>query len=259
MVNTHWGDVEENNHFGTHEFMALCELLGADPYVSGQRRLGHGPGDERVGRVPDALRGLADGRPQAVQRPRRAVAGPVLGRRERDVGVRRADARRDLRRPARASTPPSAGTTATTSLYRIAAGASDWDVDWTEALMRAVARAGRGRHFPVLPFQGISVHYYTIGGTWTAKGSATRFDDADYWRTIAAAREIEPLLRRAHRRDGPLRPRAEGRARSRRVGHLVGCRAGHEPRLPVPAEHHARRAGRSACTSTCSTGWPTAW
>ena len=35
MVNTHWGDVEENNHFGTHEFMALCELLGAEPYVSG--------------------------------------------------------------------------------------------------------------------------------------------------------------------------------------------------------------------------------
>ena len=35
MVNTHWGDVEENNHFGTHEFMALCELLGAEPYVNG--------------------------------------------------------------------------------------------------------------------------------------------------------------------------------------------------------------------------------
>ena len=35
MINTHWGNVEENNHFGTHEFMALCELLGADPYVNG--------------------------------------------------------------------------------------------------------------------------------------------------------------------------------------------------------------------------------
>ena len=27
MVNTHWGGVVENNHFGTHEFMLLCELL----------------------------------------------------------------------------------------------------------------------------------------------------------------------------------------------------------------------------------------
>ena len=35
MLNTHWGDVEENNHFGTHEFMHLCELLETEPYVSG--------------------------------------------------------------------------------------------------------------------------------------------------------------------------------------------------------------------------------
>src|SRR3712207_9471109 len=35
MVNTHWGEVEETNHFGTHEFMHLCELLGAEPYISG--------------------------------------------------------------------------------------------------------------------------------------------------------------------------------------------------------------------------------
>jgi len=35
MINTNWGDVEENNHFGTHEFMVLCELLAAEPYISG--------------------------------------------------------------------------------------------------------------------------------------------------------------------------------------------------------------------------------
>ena len=35
MVNTHWGNVEENNHFGIHEFLALCELLGAESYISG--------------------------------------------------------------------------------------------------------------------------------------------------------------------------------------------------------------------------------
>jgi alpha-N-arabinofuranosidase len=35
MVNSHWGDVVEDNSFGTHEFMQLCEMLGADPYVSG--------------------------------------------------------------------------------------------------------------------------------------------------------------------------------------------------------------------------------
>lgn len=35
MVNSHWGEVVEGNSFGTHEFMRLCELRGADPYISG--------------------------------------------------------------------------------------------------------------------------------------------------------------------------------------------------------------------------------
>jgi alpha-N-arabinofuranosidase len=44
-------------------------------------------------------------------------------------------------------------------------------------------------------FQGISLHYYTTAGPWESKGSATVFDDDDYWRTMAAARRIEPILR----------------------------------------------------------------
>jgi alpha-N-arabinofuranosidase len=80
-------------------------------------------------------------------------------------------------------------------LHRIAAGASENDYAWTEALMRAVDELTHDT-FPVLPFQAISVHYYTIGGTWTSKGSATQFDDDDYWRTIVAAQDVEPLLRR---------------------------------------------------------------
>ncbi|MEQ7126581.1 hypothetical protein ABN034_18880 [Actinopolymorpha sp. B11F2] len=35
MVNTHWGNVVENNHFGTHEFMELCDQLGTEPYIVG--------------------------------------------------------------------------------------------------------------------------------------------------------------------------------------------------------------------------------
>ena len=34
-VNIWWGDTIENNHFGTHEFMQLCGLLGAQPYLCG--------------------------------------------------------------------------------------------------------------------------------------------------------------------------------------------------------------------------------
>ena len=31
MINTHWGKVTENNHFGTHEFLDLCEQPGCEP------------------------------------------------------------------------------------------------------------------------------------------------------------------------------------------------------------------------------------
>src|SRR5512145_3520273 len=35
MINTHWGGVVEDNHFGTHEFMDLVEQLGTDAYITG--------------------------------------------------------------------------------------------------------------------------------------------------------------------------------------------------------------------------------
>ena len=35
MINTHWGGVTENNSFGTHEFLDLCEQLDTEPYICG--------------------------------------------------------------------------------------------------------------------------------------------------------------------------------------------------------------------------------
>ena len=34
-VNTSWGGVTEDNSFGTHEFMHLCEQIGAEPVICG--------------------------------------------------------------------------------------------------------------------------------------------------------------------------------------------------------------------------------
>src|SRR3954465_7217095 len=34
-VNMHWGNYTEDNSFGTHEFIALCGLIGAEPYLAG--------------------------------------------------------------------------------------------------------------------------------------------------------------------------------------------------------------------------------
>ena len=35
MQNNNWGGTIEDNSFGTHEFLDLCEMLGCEPYISG--------------------------------------------------------------------------------------------------------------------------------------------------------------------------------------------------------------------------------
>ena len=51
MVNTNWGGTVEDNSFGTHEFFNLCELIGCEPYLSGN--VGSGTVEElaKVGRI----------------------------------------------------------------------------------------------------------------------------------------------------------------------------------------------------------------
>ena len=34
-MNIHWGGTTENNHFGTHEFLDFCSLVGTEPYICG--------------------------------------------------------------------------------------------------------------------------------------------------------------------------------------------------------------------------------
>jgi alpha-L-arabinofuranosidase len=34
-INTHWGMITEDNSFGTHEFLELCDLIGCEPYLAG--------------------------------------------------------------------------------------------------------------------------------------------------------------------------------------------------------------------------------
>src|SRR5204863_87709 len=46
-VNIHWGNYVEDNSFGTHEFIGLCRLLGAEPYLAGNVGSGS-PGELRA-------------------------------------------------------------------------------------------------------------------------------------------------------------------------------------------------------------------
>jgi alpha-L-arabinofuranosidase len=35
IINRWWGGIVEDNSFGTHEFLGLCEQIGAEPYLAG--------------------------------------------------------------------------------------------------------------------------------------------------------------------------------------------------------------------------------
>jgi Alpha-L-arabinofuranosidase len=88
MVNTNWGGVTEDNSFGTHEFLELCSLLGAEPYICGN--VGSGTVEEMSKWIEylnfDGVSPMADLRRQ--KRPQRTLARTILGCGQRKLGLR---------------------------------------------------------------------------------------------------------------------------------------------------------------------------
>jgi alpha-L-arabinofuranosidase len=184
MINTHWGGVTENNHFGTHEFLDFCELIGAAPYVSGN--LGSGTPQEMMEWVEymtsDASSPMANlrrqnGREEPWKIPYFAVGNENWGCGGNMTPEFYAD---NFRRYNTFVKNYGAS-----KIYRIACGASDSDYRWTEVLMK---NAGR-------QMNGLSLHYYTLPtGNWSKKGSATEFTEADWFNTFQRARFMEELV-----------------------------------------------------------------
>lgn len=69
----------------------------------------------------------------------------------------------------------------------IASGSNGDDYHWTETLMQHI---GRGRVW------GISMHYYTLAGTWQHKGSATQFGEDEYFKALSAGLRMEDIVNR---------------------------------------------------------------
>lgn len=194
MVNSHWGDVVEDNAFGTHEFMALCELLGAEPYVNGN--LGSGTVREMSDWVEYLTRG--DDSPMAALRREHGRDEPWqvkfwgLGNEPWGCGgnMTAAHYAEEARRYATYCRDHGEN-----RLYRIAAGANSDDYAWTETLMKALTPLGGCGRDPRGLYQAVSVHYYTLPGTWQDKGSATELAEEDYYRTLVKAAYTDELLR----------------------------------------------------------------
>ncbi|GAB2670231.1 alpha-N-arabinofuranosidase [Paenibacillus thermoaerophilus] len=183
MVNTHWGGVVENNHFGTHEFLMLCEMLGCEPYISGN--VGSGTVQEMQewveymtfgGESPMADLRRRNGR----EEPWRVKYFGVGNENWGCGGNMRPEYYADVYRQYQTYVRNYGDN----KIYKIACGASDFNYRWTEVLMREAGRF----------MDGLSLHYYTLPGTWSEKGAATGFTEREWFVTLKKALRMDELL-----------------------------------------------------------------
>ncbi len=185
MVNTNWGGVVEDNSFGTHEFMRFCELVGCEPYISGN--VGSGTVEELSNWIEymtfDGVSPMAElrkknGREQPWKLKYLGIGNESWG----CGGNMRAEYYSDLYRRYSTFCRNYSGN----NLFRIASGSNADDYNWTEVLMRQITPWN---------MNGMSLHYYTVPtGDWSHKGSATEFDDQEYYKTIRSALGIKEMI-----------------------------------------------------------------
>jgi alpha-L-arabinofuranosidase len=185
MINTNWGGVVENNHFGTHEFMDLVDQLGTDAYITGN--VGSGTAQEMMEWIEyltsNAVSPMANLRRQNGREKAWRLAYFGIGNEPWGCGGNmRPEYYADEFR--RYNTFIKDYDRAN-PVFRIAAGANSSDTNWTDVLMNMVGRR----------MNGVSVHYYTLPtGNWAKKGSATSFDESEWFATLSRTLVMDERL-----------------------------------------------------------------
>ncbi|HEY4150041.1 MAG TPA: alpha-L-arabinofuranosidase C-terminal domain-containing protein [Chitinophagaceae bacterium] len=185
MINSNWGNVTEDNSFGTHEFLELCSLLGCEPYITAN--VGSGTVEEMNKWVEylnfDGLSPLTTLRKQNGRDTPWNVTFWGVGNESWGCGGAMTPEfySDQYRRYATfAKNYPNA------RLKKIACGASDEDYNWTETMMKNIGNR----------MWGLSLHYYTLPKTWKDKGSATQFDEKEYFGTMKNCLHMDELVKR---------------------------------------------------------------
>jgi alpha-N-arabinofuranosidase len=184
IVNVNWGNVTEDNAFGTHEFLDLCSQLGCDPYIVGN--VGSGTIQEMSdwvnyvnfnGSSPMTELRKKNGRDQpwkvrfwGVGNESWGCGGSMSAEYYANVFKRYATFLRNY---------PGA------PLYRIACGPNSGDYHWTEVMMKNAGHM----------MQGLSLHYYSVID-WNHKGSATHFSEGQYADIMEKTLALKPMIAR---------------------------------------------------------------
>ncbi|QJW91189.1 alpha-N-arabinofuranosidase [Spirosoma taeanense] len=188
IVNTWWGGVTENNSFGTHDFLNMCELLGTEPYLAGN--VGSGTVQDLTEWVqyvnfekdsPMSNLRQQNGREKPWNVRFWGVGNEAWG----CGGNMKPDYYANIYRQYSTFMNPQVGKE---RIFRIASGASSDDYTWTETLMKNI---------PVNMLEGLAMHHYSVF-SWDEgkKGSATDFTESEYVRTMKQALRMDELIQK---------------------------------------------------------------
>ncbi len=185
--NTSWGNIREDNSFGTNEFLEFCSMINAEPYLAVNVGSGTVKAASDWVKYVNHANGsswLTDLREKSGRKTPWNVRYWGVGNESWDCGGNMTAAYyvNEYKRYATHMTSYSNSE----GLYRIAVGPGSPDYSWTETVMREI---------PLKLMEGLSVHHYSVID-WANKGSATEFTEADYIRTMEAAWRMEEFIRR---------------------------------------------------------------
>jgi alpha-N-arabinofuranosidase len=186
IVNTWWGGVTEDNSYGTHNFLNMCELLGTEPYLSAN--VGSGTVQEVAewiqyttfgGVSPMSLWRKENGREKPWKVKYWGVGNEAWG----CGGNMRPEHYADIYRQYATF---MTGWDNADKIFRIASGANSSDYNWTEVLMRDI---------PHNMLEGVALHHYSVID-WNKKSSATGFTEEEYFVTMQRALQMEELIQK---------------------------------------------------------------
>lgn len=181
MINTHWGGVTENNAFGTHEFMDLCEQLDCQPYICGN--MGSGTVREMQEWVEymtfDGVSPMAELRKKnGHEKPWKLTWFGVGNENWGCGGNMRPEYYSDQFRRYGTYVRNFGGN----HIFKIACGPNGSDYHWTEVMMRDAGSQ----------LNGLALHYYC--GSGKNSRSATKFNEIDWFFQLKNALYMEELV-----------------------------------------------------------------
>ncbi|MGI0105742.1 alpha-N-arabinofuranosidase [Salinimicrobium sp. WS361] len=184
MVNSWWGGVTEDNSFGTHNFLNLCEELEAEPFISGN--VGSGTVKDFADWVqytnhpkgsPMAQLRKENGREEPWNVKYWGIGNEMWGCGGNMTVEYYANIYKQY------ATFMIAGENKD-NLYRIAAGATGDDYHWTEVLMRDV---------PKSLIEAVGLHHYAVID-WEEKGPATGYTEEIYFKSMKEALKMDEFV-----------------------------------------------------------------